>query len=261
MKTQVTFLNTEQLRELIRKRPTNFLTPDMIKTLIENVPKLSCYKPKGPGRKPLEVERMQLLIENTYQPALRIDEGISLDITSFDADTGKVLIKHSKTGYEFCECAKKELRPNARRYSLVSCDTSCKMCGGTGKIRLLQKAPTPIWLIKKNMDLAKDWKVKKFFFRTPSFPDQPIGYEWVRNQLIELGEICKFKIHAEYKKRTIDQMYTHIFRKSKAKQMLLDGFNLADIMTQLRHSNIETTSRYLSAGLDDLGNKYQEIYG
>jgi len=51
---------------------------------------------------------------------------------------------------------------------------------------------------------------------------------------------------------THEKTVTHIFRKSKGKDMLYANAPLNIVMTKLRHNNLQTTTQYLKVKLDDV---------
>ena len=243
----------------------NFLNREQIYKLIAFIPDLSCYRPKTRSRKPLDAESLDLLTKIVYEAALRIDEGINIKVKDIDFEFEEIVLPNTKTGIKWCKCAETEIVGNLGKKSLVSCDESCQKCKGKGKIRFDQHAWIPKWLLTEiKLFIAKRKLSKKqYLFESPSFPGKSISYEWIWKTYKELGNISGFDIVARYPIRKTKGIYTHFFRKCKAKQMyFIDKFTLTEISKKLRHTgDLRSLLTYIQADEEDLRDKERAIYG
>jgi len=80
----------------------------------------------------------------------------------------------------------------------------------------------------------------------------PISRQTAYNWLMKIGKDLDIKALTTPQSNTNEKTKTHIFRKSKAKDMLYAKAPLNIIQRKLRHSNINTTSGYLKLKLDDV---------
>lgn len=239
---------------------TNFLGRSEIKKIINCIPELSCYDDGTWARKPLPPEAFQLLIKITYEGALRIDEGIKIIGGDISYGNRELRLGQTKTGWETCRCAVMEHVPGARKRKIVQTDKNCKKCFGVGKFRIPQFTNLPVWLINEISVYVKKNNIKpdQYLFESPSFPGKHISYGFVQKYLPEITQKCHLQISARYKVRRINQLYSHIFRKSKAKQMLIDGLSLGDVVKKLRHKDAMTTTIYIMSENEDLARKEHE---
>lgn len=242
---------------------TNFLTKDQLLEFVKRVPELSCYEKNIMARKPLPIEGLQLYTQVLYDGALRATEGLNIKLEDVDIDYLELKLPLTKSGWRWCSCATLEKRMGSNRNFLVKCNPKCRVCKGTGKKRVPQfttLSPTTMKMIEEYRDKFHI-KNPNYLFKSPSFPKQPIGYHWIYDRFVELGKMCDFKIFARYEIRRIKNVYTHLFRKSKAKQMDLDHFPVGVISAKLRHADITITTEYLKADLQDLKKVEGDLYG
>jgi len=242
---------------------TNFLTRDQVDEFIETVPKLNCYEKSSHARKPLPIPGLKLYTEIIYDGALRATEALNIKLKDVDIDYLELKLPLTKSGWRWCKCTTLEKRMGSNRNFLVSCDKSCRVCKGTGKKRIPQfttLSPRVMKLISNYRDEV-NIKGENYLFKSPSYPKQPIDYSWIYRRFVELGKLCNLKIFARYEIRRTKNIYTHIFRKSKAKQMDLDRFPIGVISAKLRHADITITTEYLKADLQDLKKVEGDLYG
>lgn len=244
---------------------TNFLTPEMVKEFVENIPRLECYNSSNPNvRKPLPAYAFQLYIRGLYEGAMRAGEFRLVKLEDFDFNIYEIKLLHTKSGWRWCKkCSVTKRYTHVNRKYLVSCDPDCKKCDGTGKERRPQFTWFSKSLMKEFKDFAKDNHLNKvdWFFKSPSFPKLAFGYNTIGERCREVGRLCNFNILARYEVRRVRNIYTHIFRHSKAQQMDRDGIPIGTISKKLRHSNIQITTRYIQADLDDAKKVEGDMYG
>jgi len=169
----------------------------------------------------ITLENLTLMFKTTLEGAFRISE--TLELTSKDIlDNGMITIRNSKTGWKNCKCAKWSYRPT----KLIKVNKNCQKCKGLGKYRINQ-------------------------------------YGWVKDetlsQLRELADNTQegkklFPISQRQSLRYIDQVIgsrTHALRHTRLTWLLTtDKFNIQDIKQKARHTNIQTTGRYIENNLD-----------
>lgn len=248
-------------------KTTNFITRPMLVKIVDKIPSLECYKRPSWTKKPLEPKAFQLLIKSIYEGAMRINEVVGLKVKDINFQTNEVTLRETKTGYKICKCADvqyyggKHSGDGGRVYKIVKGDKKCKECLGKGKLRIPQFTSFPAWLTKEIAAYVLEKKLKNedYLFSSPSFHGKHISSKWAYNQIRELTNLCDFKIYARNKIKRIENLYTHIFRKSKAKQMLLDGFTLGEVSKKLRHQDVSITTTYILAEFEDLANKEREL--
>jgi len=71
---------------------------------------------------------------------------------------------------------------------------------------------------------------------------------WLKNW----GEVLAIPSLTTAQAETHEKTVTHIFRKSKAKDMLYAGAPLNIVMKKLRHTDLQTTTDYLKLKLEDV---------
>lgn len=233
---------------VVTSEATDFLSKDQVKEFIENIPKLEIYEDSTQARKPLPVEHFQLYTKVIYDAALRSGEGRQIKVEDLDLEYARIKLPRTKTGWDWCSCSKHQKRV------LLSVDPGCRKCEGIGKLRRPQFATVSEGVAQEIYSFIQDYKIPKshFLFTSPSFDKQAIGREWIRKHIKEAGSLCSFDIFAERKVRVIKGFYTHLFRRSRAIQMDIDGAPLGVISRKLRHMDIKTTSTYIRSSIADL---------
>jgi len=73
-------------------------------------------------------------------------------------------------------------------------------------------------------------------------------YQWLKKWGVELGISSLSTPQTETHEKTV----SHIFRKSKGKDMLYADAPLNVVMKKLRHNDLQTTTQYLKLKLDDV---------
>jgi len=80
----------------------------------------------------------------------------------------------------------------------------------------------------------------------------PLSRQAVTGWLKKWGEELDIPSLTTAQSETHEKTVTHIFRKSKAKDMLYAGAALNIVMTKLRHTDLQTTTNYLKLKLEDV---------
>lgn len=243
--------------QVITSYTTDFLNPDQVKEFISKIPELSIYHRDIYNRKPLSSKSFQLLIHTIYDGALRAGEGRTILVQDLEnLRYGRLNLPHTKTGWDWCKCA------SHQKKKLISCDLNCKKCKGTGKILRPQWTTISESLAKKLYKFINQNKLgkKDYVFASPSFPKQPISRDWLYKNIREVGTLCNIEIFGQRKSRLMKNLYSHIFRRSKAIQMDHDGASIGMIATKLRHTDIRVTTTYIKTGIGDL-EKWEKEFG
>jgi len=243
--------------QVVSSYTTDFLNPDQVQEFIGKISELPIYHRKIFNRKPLPCESFQLLIHTIYDGALRAGEGRNILVRDLqDLRYGRINLPHTKTGWDWCKCA------SHQKKKLISCDLDCKKCKGTGKILRPQWTTVSESLAKKLYKFMNDNKLAKndHVFASPSFPKQPISRDWLYKTIREVGILCNFEIFGQRKSRLMKNLYSHIFRRSKAIQMDHDGASIGMIAKKLRHTDIRVTTTYIKPGIGDL-EKWEKQFG
>lgn len=233
---------------VVTSEATDFLQKDQVKEFIENIPQLEVYQGKIHARKPLPEQHFELYTKIIYDAALRSGEGRSIKVEDLDLEYARIKLPRTKTGWDWCRCSKHEKR------ILLSVDPGCRKCLGIGKLRRPQFATVSEGIAKEIYQFIQEEDLPKnhYLFTSPSFPKQEISRDWIWKHIKEAGNLCSFDIFAERKVRVIKGFYTHLFRRSRAIQMDLDGAPLGVISKKLRHMDIKTTSTYIRSSIADL---------
>ena len=233
---------------VITSESTDFLSKDQVKEFIENIPKLKIYQTSIQARKPLPARYFQLFTKILYDAALRSGEGRQIKLEDLDLQYARLRLPRTKTGWDWCSCS-----THAKRV-LLDVDPGCRKCLGIGKLRRPQYTTYSETLAHEIHQFTQEEDLLKshFIFNSPSYPKQPIGREWIRKYMKEVGNLCSFDIFAERKVRVTKGFYTHLLRRSRAIQMDKDGAPLGVISKKLRHMDIKTTSTYIQSSIADL---------
>lgn len=118
---------------------------------------------------------------------------------------------------------------------------------GRTKTRKEDYAPIPNMFIP---ELRNYLKTKKGLLLDPE-PTRDTVYKWV----IRLGKMLKIEALTTSQEITGEKTKTHIFRKSIGKDMMYGTHGkkatLLIVKKHLRHEKIETTIKYLNAGIEE----------
>lgn len=68
----------------------------------------------------------------------------------------------------------------------------------------------------------------------------------------QAGNLAGLKIYEMQEERSIKGIWTHLFRKSRAKQMLVDGASIELVKLKLRRSMSDVTWRYTRPDINAL---------
>lgn len=80
----------------------------------------------------------------------------------------------------------------------------------------------------------------------------PLSRQAITTWLKKWGKVLDIPSLTTPQSETHEKTVTHIFRKSKGKDMLYANAPLNIVMTKLRHNNLQTTTHYLKVKLDDV---------
>lgn len=247
-------MSGQELR-VISTESTDFLSKKQVRQFVTTIPELPIYQREIYARQPLPGRYFQVLIELIYDAALRMGEGREVKVEDLDLEYARINLPRTKTGWDWCKCATHEKR------RLISCDKNHNKCEGRGKLRRPQSTTLSVPMAKKLHKFIQEEKLQswQYLFRSPSFPKQSISDHWVWEWTREVGRLCDFKIFAERKHRIIKDVYTHLFRRSRAIQMDIDGATLGTISRKLRHMDVKTTTTYIQSSISDLQKWEKEL--
>ena len=185
---------------------TNYLDPESFDKFIEAIPKLPVYHSSYAWHAALPPSRMQLLFKVIYYCALRISEALSLEKGDFDLERRILRIKRAKTGRK-----KGKMRADGTSIvQFVSQETSIPM-------PLLQELHAQFAMLP---DILFD-------------TSRQSAWEYAK----KAGKLAELNIFERQESRSIEGVWTHLFRKSYAKMMYLAEANIALIDVKLRHTH------------------------
>src|SRR3990167_7598232 len=185
---------------------TNYLDPESFDKFIEAIPKLEVYHSSYAWHAALPPARMQLLFKVQYYCALRISEALSLEKGDFNLERRILRIKRAKTG---------------RKKGKMRVD-------GTSLVQFVaQETSIP-------MPLLQELHAQFEMLPDKLFPtSRQSAWEYAKKG----GKLAGLDIFERQEQRSIEGMFTHLFRKSYAKMMYLAGANIALIDVKLRHTH------------------------
>lgn len=205
-----------------------------------------------------------------YGSAFRISETLSSYPGDFDFDKRLITLNVTKTGYKKCKCAKYVKNDNGNRH--LEGDIDCKVCSGKFKLRKAQYTT----IHPKYVEGLKKYIMAKWNNR----PDarEPIfatNRHTLWSYAKQAGKMAGLNVFEQQDDRLIEGVWTHLFRKSRAQQMMLDAssdetsdFVFELVKIKLRHSTKarDVTFRYTNKigqklGLNDLLEWEKKHYG
>ena len=212
----------------------------------------------------MPIEGFESLFRLAYSSALRISETLTLLPGDFDFEKRILTLRQTKTGYKKCKCAKRVKEGNS--WFLVG-DSKCKICDGAFKLRKTQYTT----IHPSYADSLKLY-VQKCSQDKPIFRTNRITL-W--SYAKKAGELAGLNVFEQQDDRLIEGVWTHLFRKSRAQQMMRDkakdelgDFVYELVKIKLRHSlkAKDVTQRYSNIigqklGLNDLLEWEQKHYG
>ena len=214
----------------------------------------------------MPIEGFVELFRLAYGSAFRISETLSAYPGDFDFEKRLITLNVTKTGYKKCKCAKYVKSENGNRH--LEGDIDCKVCEGRFKLRKAQYTTIhPKYLESLRTYLAKYPPNSQNIFSTNRFT--------LWSYAKKAGELAGLNVFEQQDDRLIEGVWTHLFRKSRAQQMMLDasGDETSDfvfelVKIKLRHSTKarDVTFRYTNKigqklGLNDLLEWEKKHYG
>ena len=225
---------------------TNYLSPENLVKLVLALPKIPYFTSEYNKLK-MDIYDFEALYKICYYCALRITEALDLQVEYFDLEHRILKLPKTKTGFEPCKvCSENEYliykQVNRQRRIVGSKNKECEKCFGKGKARITQKTSINPVIIEELKDYLKD--------KTgPLFKCSRVT-AWKYAKLA--GELAGLKVFEEQKKRSIEGVWTHLFRKSYAKLMELKGATPSLIMLKGRWSPREMYQTYTKPSLNAL---------
>jgi len=206
----------------------NFLS-ELAMLLVENEQKLfqTNRKLSMPGADFVELFRL------LYFSALRVSEALYLKASDVDLDKRILTLRVTKTGYKKCNACK---------------GSGCEKCDQRGKLRKPQYTTIHPWNIPTLYMCVAVKNHDEYLFNTNRYT--------LWNYAKKAGKRAGLKVFEQQDNRLIEGVWTHLFRKSRAQQMILDGkaagedrdYLLELVKIKLRHStNKDVTNRYTNA--------------
>jgi len=166
-----------------------------------------------------------------YGSALRVSEALMLQVKDLDLKNCIITIRNAKTGFKKCKACKGQ---------------GCKKCNWSGKIKKAQFTtilPNDSNLLTKYIQQYKLGK-NDYLFKTTRQTVWKYGKK--------AGKKARLNIFEMQEERAIHGVWTHLFRKSRAKQMLQDGASEELVKLKLRHSMSDVTWRYIRPDINTL---------
>jgi integrase len=197
------------------------------------------------------IEAFIVQFELIYGSALRVSESFSIYPEDLSFDKNILTLNRTKTGYKKCRKCKGE---------------GCEHCNNLGKIRKAQYTT----IHPKYAKRLKSY-VTNLSPGTPIFKGNRFTL-W--SYAKQAGRLCGLNVFEQQDERLITGVWTHLFRKSRAQQMMLDksdnessDFVWELVKIKLRHSakGRDVTFRYTNKigqklGLNDLLEWEQKHY-
>lgn len=184
--------------------------------------------------------------------ACRVSEIIKLEKRDIDLEHRILTIRKAKTSKRLCKCSHYK-KVNRRRIIVVD-DKSCTKCSGE---RVIFKDQFTTVLARDIPTLAKYTEnlsdCDKVFPRI----SRMTAWQYAKNAGIMAG----LPIFEQQEERKVDGVWTHLFRKSRAKIMEDLGAKESLISRKLRHSAKNVTQVYTKVDLNAVLEWERKIYG
>jgi integrase len=186
---------------------TNFLSESDFEAFLNSLRQLLATNTKRLGETnrslSMPIDGFVELFRLTYGSALRISETLTVYPGDIDFEKGILTLNQTKTGYKRC--------PSCRGKNAVD---HCKRCNGLGKIRRAQRTTI-------HPNYADSLRV---YVQTMT-PDKPLfstNRFTLWSYAKQAGKLAKLNVFEQQDERLIEGVWTHLFRKSRAQQMMLD---------------------------------------
>lgn len=218
----------------------NYINPQQFEDFILNLKTISknSYKAK--------FEDLNVCTRIQYGCGLRISEALGLTPNDFDLDNLILTLNNTKTGFKRCRCAK------FQDHKLVQVDPSCLKCGGLGK----KKIPQFTTILPSDLPMLREYLAGK----RQNQPLFSFNRMTVWRYYKQAGTLAGLDIREQQDERSIEGVWTHLLRKSRAKLMQKEGASSELIKLKLRHK-FTTTERYTRPDIMTLKRWEQEHFG
>ena len=210
---------------------TNFLSAESFEKFLQSLSKIKSFD-KYPNRAPLNPEQLSILFRVMYGCGLRVSEAVSLKVKDLDLENRILVITSAKTGFKKCKNCKTQ---------------GCEKCNFKGKIRKSQYTT----ILPNDVSLLEKY-IKKYCLNDDSLLFNNVSRQIIWSYGKQAGNLAGLKIYEMQDERSIKGIWTHLFRKSRAKQMLLDGASIELVKLKLRHSMNDATWRYTRPDINAL---------
>lgn len=207
------------------------------------------------------------LFRLVYGSALRISESLTVYPNDIDFDKKLISLPHTKTGFKKCKCARRIKQDNGSW--LLTGNKDCSICKGRYKLRKTQRTTIHPHYSDSLRSYLNGADPNKPIFSTNRFT--------LWSYAKKAGKLAGLNVFEEQKDRLIEGVWTHLFRKSRAKQMMRDigpdekeAYVYELLKIKLRHSREDAgrdvTQRYSNIigqklGLNDLLEWEKKHYG
>lgn len=193
------------------------------------------------------------LFRLVYGCGLRVSEALYVRKSDIDFEKRILVLNNTKTGYKKCNKCKGQ---------------GCEKCNNLGKIRKPQYTTIHPYFLSSLKDYVTSLNGQDLLFNTNRFT--------VWNYAKQAGKLAGLNVFEQQDERLIEGVWTHLFRKSRAQQMMIDGKSAGEdsdylwelVKIKLRHSakGRDVTFRYTNKigqklGLNDLLEWEQKHYG
>ena len=190
---------------------TNYLTPSEFYTkFLHFLPRIEPFHSEN-KRKNMSAQDWIYLAKIMYGCGLRVSEALKLVKSDFDLEKKLIYIRDAKTG--------KKIIPKTHVAKAKTLPAEYKK--EPQKTTLL---PYDIPWIKKFLETKKDGE--RLF---------PVTRQLVWNYFKQAGNMANLSISEEQDNRSIEGVWTHLFRKSCAKRMRELGAEIELVAVKLRH--------------------------
>ncbi len=180
----------------------NYISPEDFEKFLSVIPKLPCYHMDN-QRPALEPWNLELFFQIEYYCALRVSEVINLQWSDIELDRKILIVRKAKTGKN-----QKTTIPPPLVHILKDCkERVTNEWGGVFSN----------WLFLSNRG------------------GKLVSRQTIGNLAKEAGYLAELDVREEQDKRSVEGIWTHLFRKSYGKWMRSKGASIELVATKLRH--------------------------
>lgn len=218
----------------------NYLSPEQFENFLVNLKVITNNSYKA------SFDDLNVCTRIQYGCGLRISEAIGLTPNDFDLDNLILTLNNTKTGFKKCSCAK------FKDKKLIEVNPNCIKCNGIGKKRI----PQFTTILPSDIPMLREYLSKKRQNKTLFDFNRVTVWRYYK----KAGKNAGLSIREQQDERSIEGIWTHLLRKSRAKLMQKLGASNELISLKLRH-RFTTTERYTRPDIVTLKQFEQKHFG